>query len=330
MSENLGRQTLFRRPDNVHHPLYVITPIFNSARFRSRWKLYENFAKHIEDSGAILYTVEVSFGNRDFSVTNSNNPKHIQLTTREEIWLKENMINIGISRLPSDWKYVAWIDGDIQFSRNDWVGETIQKLQHYHIIQMFSHAVDLSPNFEPILNHEGFVYCYLNNIPNTPNTPTYYYNQISSSKKITWHTGWAWAARRSAINYLGGLIDFAPLGAADHHMARCLIGQAKESIHPAMHKEYIEKVLDWQYKAEKYIKRNIGYMDGLILHYWHGKKADRKYWDRWKILTNNQFRPSIHLKRDWQNLWQLEGDNIKLRDQIRAYFFQRNEDSIDL
>lgn len=325
-----GRNTLFRRPDSVNQKLYVITPIFNSQRYRSRWRLYENFAKQVEDAGGILYTVEVAFGNREFSITQPDNVRHIQLRARDELWLKENMLNIAISRLPSDWLYVATIDADIQFTRPDWVGETIQKLQHYHIVQMFSHAIDLGPRYEPIMNHKGFMYCYLNNIPKNSHIPCYYYNLPGSKDSvIKYHPGFAHAYRRSAINYLGGLVDFCPTGAADNHMCHAFIGKVLDSIHPQMDKSYKDKLLIWQARAEKYIQRNIGYVDGTILHYWHGKKVDRRYWDRWKILTGNKFNPDLDLKRDHQLLWQFSERNYKLRDEIRIYFSLRNEDSID-
>ncbi len=330
MSEVLGRQTLFRRPDHVKDKLYVITPIFNSQRYRSRWRLYQDFEKHILDSGAELITIEAAFGNRDFAITSSCNPHHIQVRIRDQLWVKESLINAAITRLPHDWKYVAWIDADVHFIRNDWVGETIHKLQEYHVIQMFSEAQDLSPNFESILKHQGFMYCYLNNIPRAKAPGYYYHDETKDDRVIKFHPGFCWAARRSAINYLGGLIDWSPLGAADNHLAHALIGQVERSVHPEMHPDYLRSLLRYQERAERYVKRNVGYMEGLILHYWHGKKVDRKYWDRWKILTSNFFTPDM-LKKDWQGIWQFNDDNqILLRDQIRRYLKERNEDSIDL
>jgi hypothetical protein len=93
---------------------------------------------------------------------------------------------------------------------------------------------------------------------------------------------------------------------------------------------YARNLLLWQTRAELYIKRNIGFVDGLLLHYWHGKKRDRRYAERWNILVDNHFDPDLDLKRDRQGLWQLTERNIKLRDDIRAYFRSRSEDSIDL
>src|SRR3954466_3874591 len=113
-------KTLFGRPDRLADPLYVVTPVFNACRFRSRWKLYEDFVRMVEHSGAILYTVEVAFGDRDFVVTQPDNPRHLQLRTWHEIWLKEHSINLLVERLPRDWKYCAWVDADVFFSRYDW------------------------------------------------------------------------------------------------------------------------------------------------------------------------------------------------------------------
>ena len=62
------------------------------------------------------------------------------------------------------------------------------------------------------------------------------------------------------------------------------------------------------------------------MHYFHGNKADRKYQDRWKILVDNQFDPLVDIYKDSNGLWQLDDTKIKLRDSIRRYFRERNED----
>jgi len=335
MIENLPQlNNYFVRPDKVLEPLHVIAVVFNPVRFRSRWALYQKFKKQVEDSGAILHTVECAFGERLFTITEPNNPLHLQVRTRKELWIKENLINLAIQRLPSDWKYVAWVDADVFFTRPDWVGETIQQLQHYDVVQMFSEAQDLSPDYEPFARHMGFVYSYRNQIP-MPKVPGYYFPKAQPSDNIlTWHPGFAWAARREAIDAIGGLFEIAILGAGDNTIAKCLVGDGKYSYHPDMNSNYGDAVMEYQRKCLLYIRKNIGYVSGLLLHYWHGRKSDRKYWDRWKILTENQFDPILDIKKDHQGLLQLEDRyedrSIKLRDQIRYYFRQRNEDDLYL
>jgi hypothetical protein len=75
--------------------------------------------------------------------------------------------------------------------------------------------------------------------------------------------------------------------------------------------------------------RNIGFVDGTIDHWWHGRFTDRKYIERWQIIVNNEFNPDTDIKRDWQGLYMFDKPKFRLRDQIMHYFLQRNEDTID-
>lgn len=300
---------------------YVIAVISNPVRYERRYELYNQFIEHMKESGVKVLTVETIHGNRFHKVTDSIDPYHIQLRTEDELWHKENMINIGISRLPYDWKYVAWIDADISFVKKDWAVETVQQLQHYQIVQLWENAIDLGPEQEALETHTSFAYYYSRGIPMSINWKRYY---------SFGHPGFGWAARREAIDSLGGLIDRAILGAADHHMAWALIGDGKCTYPNFIHQNYKNLVLTWEKRATEHIKRNIGVVPGTILHYWHGKKKDRRYVDRWDILRKYSFDPMVDLRKDWQGLYQLEEYKIELRDAIRRYFRSRNEDSCDL
>lgn len=316
-------RTLFQRPDQVGQPLYVVTSVFNSPRWRKRWKLYEDFTRMCEAAGAILYTVEVAYGDRAFAVTEADNPRHLQLRTRHEIWLKENALNLAIQRLPLDWQYVAWIDADVSFARHDWANEAVHQLQHYDFIQMWSEAVDLSEQHEIMTRFRSFLWCYRQGISpdqqqgyHGPDGPTYY-----------WHPGYAWAARRDALNKVGCLMDWAILGGADLFMARALVGLHRRL--PASLGKVGRRWLElWGQRAERHVRRNVGAMDGMLLHYFHGNKADRRYKDRGQILVDAHFNPELMLKRDTQGLWQLEPEFVQLRDDARRYFHERNEDAV--
>jgi hypothetical protein len=128
---------------------------------------------------------------------------------------------------------------------------------------------------------------------------------------------------------MGGLIDFAVLGSADHHMALAWIGNVNCSMNINLSPNYKLLLNIFQDRCERHIQRNIGYVNGTILHHWHGAKRHRQYKERWQILVENEFDPIHDIKRDWQGLYQLENTKIKLKDDIRRYFRERNEDSID-
>ncbi len=299
--------------------LYVVTCISNPVRYKTRYDLYHKFAKHMEQSGVILYTTEMAFGDRDFAITERDNPRHIQVRSFFELWHKENMLNLAIQRLPADWEYVAWIDADVLFHRPDWAEETIQQLQHYQFLQLFSHATDLNPSFEPIgKTQNGFVYDWYQNP-----------DHVRKGGYATFsHPGYAWAARREALDYCGGLIDLGILGSGDRHMACGMIGKASHSFNHGVHPHYKDMVLEWERRCETFVKRDIGYVSGAISHFWHGSKQNRGYKDRWKILVDHQYDPYRDIKRDVQGLYQLDDDKIGLRDDIRRYFRSRQEDCI--
>ncbi len=348
---NEAGKVIFRTPDFIDEPLYVVTCIFNPIRYKSRWKHYQRFAEHVHASGGILYTIEASFGERHHALdeiapekvnsdihSRGNLHRYFRVNTSTELWVKENLINMAIARLPADWKYVAIVDADVMFGRTNWVGETIHQLQHYPVVQMFSHAQDVDSNYAPIATYRGFADCYLNGASekslDSPLDGGTYYSEPSLcvGKPILWHPGFAWAYRRDAFNDVGGLIDYAVLGAADRHMACALIGKVEKSINPKLHPEYKKKLLDWQWHADHHIRRKVGVVTGLLVHYWHGSKTNRRYKDRWKILIDNKYDPTRDIKYDWQGLIQLvdrfEPRSIKLRDEIMTYFRQRNEDQL--
>ena len=302
----------------VSAPLYVITVIFNPQRYASRYRLYHGFEKHCLDAGAIPYTVEIALRDRYHEVTSHENPHHIQLRTESELWFKENAGNVGMRYLPHDWEYVAFVDADFLFTRPDWATETVHMLQHYDAVQMFSNLTYLTSDFKVHNQMRGFVYTHLNQ----GTMPKQYGHRGA--------VGGAWAFRRSAIDKLGGLLETCILGSGDWHMAFALA--LRDDSHPEMKfaeiPQYAKAIRDWAERAED-LRGNIGFVDSNAIHHWHGPLKNRGYSTRWTILTENRFDPYRDLSHDWQGLLSLTSHKPKLRDDIRAYFRSRNEDSIE-
>lgn len=315
---------LFERPDRLREPLYVVTVVFNPVRFRSRWRLYQEFARRIERSGAILQTVEVAFGERPFVMTEAGNPRHVQLRTSDELWIKENALNLGIARLPWNWKYVAWIDADVAFSRDDWVDETLQQLQHYDVVQLFSDAIDLSKTYEFMTLYKSFALASEHGAragadpaPNgggngKPAGPYAYLH----------HPGFAWAATRRAVDGLGGLYDQAIIGEGDYIMAKCLVGEGEATLRPECSAGFRESVAVWERRAQTAVQRRIGYVPGTLLHYWHGPKSKRQYYHRTKLIADTGYDRARHPARLAGPLSPFFGQ-LDAWDGLKAYFRQR-------
>jgi hypothetical protein len=163
---------------NLHHihthhhkasDLHVIAVISNPVGYHTRTRLFKEFMDMIELSGATLWVVEAVFGERPPAVARHGHPNHIIVRCDHEIWLKENLINIGARHLPCDAKYVMWMDADISFQNDNWALEVIDALQNHAVVQPFSHVVDYGPHHEVIQTHKGFVYCYTEGTALGPN-----------------------------------------------------------------------------------------------------------------------------------------------------------------
>jgi len=320
----------------ISSKLYVITCIFNQNRYASRYRLYQGFEKHCIDSGAVPYTVEIALRDRHFEVTEPKHEGHIQLRTESELWYKENGGNVALSWLPEDWEYVAFVDADFLFTRPDWANETLHMLQHYDAVQMFSNLTYLDSSFQPHNQMFGFAYLHCQGEQPSEQGPV---TEGCGGSVVTMGTlgrrsahrgavGGAWAFRRAAMDKLGGLLETCILGSGDWHMAFALAG--RDDVHPEMKfdaiPQYVKAIQDWRERARD-LRGNIGYVNANAIHHWHGPLKNRGYNTRWQILTKNQFDPYLDLRRDWQGLISLTKHKPQLRDDIRRYFRERNEDA---
>lgn len=270
-----------------------------------------------EDSDATHWYIETQYGERPFQVTDAKNPRHIQLRTNHHpVWLKENLINITVRHFPHDWKYMMWHDGDIEFLNPNVFHDVVNALQIHSVVQPHSHALDLGPKKEAMNTFTSFAYAYSHG-----SLPGQKYGQYM-------HPGYSWAWRRDAFDAVGGMIELGILGSGDDHMAKGLIGHADKSLPKGLHPNYFHMVKQWEDRALRNVKKNIGYVPGTLLHHFHGKKADRQYWNRWDILKNHQYDPYADVTKDSKGLIQLATDKHGLRDGILKYFRERNEDQL--
>jgi hypothetical protein len=303
--------------------LHVIAAISNPKRFESRYRLYNQFAAEMKTAGANLLTVEAAFGDRVHEVTPPIHGKHIQVRGSQEIWLKERLMEIGVQQLPDSAKYIAFVDADISFLNPNWQTETIEALQHWPVIQMHEAAIDMGPTGTPIATYQGFAASWAKGLPLGVNAGGGYYGTL-------WHPGFTLAMTRDAYDSLGGLVSQAILGAGDHHLNLALIGKAEYSLPGGITKGYHDMVMEYQERAtQDRIVGNIGYAPGTIVHHWHGKKSFRRYQERWQIIQKHGFDPAKDIKLNAQGLWQLTAAGERMRSDLRRYFFERDEDSID-
>lgn len=301
----------------IESKLNVIIVVSNPCQFARRYILAREFIKRIEEEeeNVSLYVVELAYGSHRFHVTESGNKRHLQIRTNTApIWHKENMINLGVKYLlPKGWKAFAWIDADIEFESSSWALDTLKVLNGYKdVVQLFSHANDMNINCD------------------TMNIFTSFGHQRVKERKYGgkganyWHPGFAYAITKKAYDKLGGLYQNAILGSGDNVMALSMINKGLKAINEASTDGYKEDILEYQSAASKL---RLGYIPGVINHYFHGSKANRKYNERWQILLKYNFDPKIHITTNQLGLLIPTKDcPTEMLDEIMEYFRERNED----
>lgn len=322
------------RPAADLSKFFVVTSISNPVRYMRRYELYWRFREMCQCAGVNLITVEQAFGERPFMVTEPDNEFHVQVRSFEELWLKECMLNLGIERATQHGATkIAWIDADtypMQPPRR-WFEEIWHALQHYEFVQVFSNYIDVDEDQNPVGGvNPGFMNVYVNH--GRPNMVDF----EGTGKKYPHAAGapgLAWAANVDALNKVGRLVDYSILGAGDWYMSNALVGTLKTIIKGNIDSSigYTKKLLQWETLCDRWIRRDVGYVAGTLWHDWHGNKSRRRYGSRNVILNRAKYDPDVDVKYDSYGLLQLETfeeRQIQLRDAIREYFRQRNEDSL--
>lgn len=323
-------------------PLYVVAAVSNPVRYKSRYILFNEFAARMDaNPDVVLIRVELAMGEREFSCTEADNPHHVRVRAgaESEVWVKESLLNIGIRKLTElyDWSYVAWIDGDVEFARPQWAMEAMEALQHWKVVQPWSRCMDMGPHYVPMGQSRSFCHDYYAWQADSAMCgvfdPKVFLSNTYCGKAVngvnTFHPGFAWAIRRDAWEKIGPLIDWVPLGSADHHMAWAFAGRLTEAVKHHT-PGYLRRIHAFQAKCDKYLQGDIGYADGTILHHWHGQKKNRYYIARETTLDAVNFDPDTDVAFNHQGLLVLTGHNLALRDAVRHYFRARHEDSIDM
>jgi hypothetical protein len=200
----------------------------------------------------------------------------------------------------------------------------VHALQHYDFVWPWSDCYDLGPNGEHVDLHRSFGRIWWERKPILPGA------KCAAGGYQFAHPGYALATTRQALEWVGGLIETAALGAADYHMALALIGRVEDSIHSGVTAGYRRPLLAWQARANHHIKGNVSYVSGTIEHGWHGPKAARNYVGRWDVLVRNAFDPDSDLKRNTSGVLELAGNKPGLAHDLDAYFRARDEDSNSL
>ena len=305
--------------------LYVVGVMSNPLGWASRINSTIEWANHMVDSGVNVYLVECVYGDRPFQCLGIPGVNHIGVKAETMAWTKENLLNLGISRLPIDAKFIATIDTDVRFRKKTWASDCLHALQLYDVVQPWSDAYDLGPNDEHIQTHTSFAKQFLHGQPVVPTHAKFW--TFDGGPHTYPHTGYAWAWRRTALDRIGGMFELGGMGSGDHHMALALVNKVEKS-YPgeATHENYIHALHSWRDRAVKFINYNIGFVQGTIEHLFHGRKSDRQYIGRWDMFLKHKFDPYTDVHKNSYGVLEFASHKPELKREFDVYLRSRNED----
>lgn len=217
-----------------------------------------------------------------------------RVSTKTTLWHKEALLNGLIKNLPTEFKYVFWIDADVIFTNKNWMVDAVSELQpsKNRMVQLFEYCIHLdqdefepSFNFEwhkadvadPKLRHNKLWRSFGANYATTDYSDDLNYDRHG-------HVGFAWGARRSVVDAMP-LYDKALIGGADHIMAHAAAGHINHNCIRKSFTDDIDAINEWSEDFRRVVGGRLGYVKGDLFHIWHGDVAKRQYLKRIQDFT---------------------------------------------
>lgn len=275
-----------------------------------------NFRKPVQNCFNFLkYTVDKAFSKDDFffAQIDYNNQidveqyikreNRISIKTESILWHKEKLLNILVEKfkLIEKYKYICWIDCDVIFDKKITIPKDFDKLifQPYE----YSHR----PKFERDIDYSKPFF-----FGSTPNE--------SYAKNNLGDKGLSWAIESDILYEIGGFFDYGIVGGGDTFFLKRAFG---EKYYTRCTK--LDNLINSYFETTKIKKNEIGYLDTIAFHQYHGSITNRQYSERIKILIDNNYDPENDLIVEKSGLYRLR--NKDFEKEIKSFFIKRKEDA---
>lgn len=309
--------------------LHIVTCVSNPLLWKSRAALAEKVIEEWTLAENVHVTiVECVYGGRSYQLqhlANEDRVTHVPVRASTLLWVKENLMNVGIAHLPHDAHYIATVDADVIWRGPNWADRVMDTLDLYPVIQPWQYCLDLGPKNQHGQVHNSFAYLYSEGAQVVPRFIDKTWH-LTNSPYTYPHPGFAWAWTRDFLDWSGGLFEWGGVGAGDHHMALALIGRADMSVPRQMDGAYKTLLDAWQARARKFNGLKIGYLQDTIEHMYHGAKVNRGYNSRWEMFLKYKFDPVTDTKRNSYGVLEFAGNKPQLERDWAKYLRARNED----
>jgi hypothetical protein len=259
----------------------------------------------------------------------------VQLSSRDLMWQKERLLNIGLRALPDHVEFVAWLDCDVIIDRAGWPTAAARELETSALVQLFSRCISLGPDTgagewraaDGVDSAESLVH-----LSRQPGDEADRFDRLWRSSP--WKTprrdrlaGLAWAARRDFLER-HGFYDACVFGAGDRALACAAFGVHRRASQawlrtPHQRRHYYA----WADPFAADVAGRIGLIEGDLIHLWHGKIQDRQYRVRHLPAEQHEFDPATDIEIDPETgLWRWASAKEGLHRTLPEFFEKRRED----
>jgi hypothetical protein len=302
--------------------LWAITCYFNPLGYRRRLTNYRVFRRHFP---VPLVAVELGY-TLDFELTRDDADVLVQLRGTDVLWQKERLLNLALRFVPSRCRKIIWIDCDLIFEASHWAERTSLLLDQFELVQPFSRLHRMAKSSRPGQGPpEGSTVWRA--IPSLIGSGICPRSCLSArSEEAGAAPGYAWAGRREILEE-HQFYDACIIGGGDSAMLRAAYGCFDDVIRrQRMSRRQREHYMTWAGPFYQRVGAKVGFVEGDILHLWHGSAENRRYHERWHGLARFDFDPFIDIATDQNGAWRWNSDKAPMHTYVREYFASRRED----
>lgn len=297
----------------TYNKMAILSCYFNPYKYKNSknnlYRFISDLGEHVED----LFIAELSYDDDEPELKEPFVRHYRGRRADQLLWQKERLINSLIENLPPEYDSFAWVDADIIFLRNDWYKKTLEQLDDYKIVQMYSKSHWIDGDGSIVLSRQSCGYAACHNEKQ--------YLQLNIS-----HPGYCWAARRD-IGF--ELYEENITGGGDTVMLSGFNKQ-ENKLWWKFNDEWDRHIDKWIDKTHNIVGNSIGYVPCDIAHLYHGTRENRRYISRWVLLSNYNFDPETDLYID-NDLLTFTDHVINTKPSmiksIENFFINRREDT---
>ncbi len=293
--------------------LWAITCYFDPFNSRHRLAAFHEFRRRLS---VPLVVVELAFDG-NFQLSRDDADVLIQVRGGSILWQKERLLNLALGALPAHVEAVAWLDCDIAFLREHWSEAVTAELREYAIVQPFRWlryqrcGEPVERGGHPADDAFESAACRLVH----GKLPDDVYQMPGLSQRLRYAPGIAWAARRSLLD-AHGLYDAGVIGGGDKLIFLAAVGRYQRVgrwMGPA-HQRHFN---NWARPFSNAVSGRISYVDGEVVHLWHGDLEGRRYYERLQGFEEFEFDPDHDLARTPEGIWQWNSAKPELHAFVR-------------